>query len=273
MNNWLLIVVGVIFVVSIVVGAVRGFFKIGLSLLSSVLTLVIMIYLNPYVGDALIKYTPIDDMIEKKCVEVFMPEITPDILEGKDLSGTPLAKLDNDQLKNIGKVDLDRYGIAAQDLLDIIGEIPQDQQIQTVKKSILPDYFKEKLLENNNSAIYEELGVTTFPEYVAAYVSRMFINVLSFLVTSLLAIIIVKALMVAVDILGELPVIGLANHLGGAAVGVLLAVLLVWILFLVITVLYSTEIGTSCFEMIKESRLLTFLYDKNILLEKLMAFR
>lgn len=273
MDNWLLIIVGVIFLVSIVAGAVRGFFKIGLSLLSSVLTVVIMIYLNPYVGDALVTYTPIDDLIEEKCVEAFMPEITSDIFAGKDLSGTSLAELDSDQLQNIGEVDLDRYGITAQDILDIIGEIPQDQQIQKIKESIFPEFFKEKLLENNNSAIYEELGVTTFPEYAAAYISRMFINVLSFLVTFLMAIIIVKALMVAVDILGELPGVGLFNHLGGAAVGILLAVLLVWLLFLVITVLYSTEIGTSCFEMIKESSILTFLYEKNILLEKLMEFR
>ena len=273
MNNWLLIVVGVIFLVCIIVGAVRGFFKIGLSLLSSVLTLVLMMWLAPYVGDALAKYTPIDELIETKCVEVFMPEITPDILEGKDLSDTPLSKLDSEQLENIGEVDLDKYGITAQDLLKVLGEIPKDQQIQKIKDSILPEFFKDKLMENNNSAIYEELGVTTFPEYAAAYISRMVIRVLSFLVTSLLAIIIVKALMVAVDILGELPVIGLANHLGGAAVGVLLAVLAVWILFLVITLMYSSEIGASCFEMIKESKFLTFLYDKNILLEKLMAFR
>ena len=44
MNNWLLIVVGVIFLVGMVVGGIRGFFKIGLSLLSSVLTIIGEIY-------------------------------------------------------------------------------------------------------------------------------------------------------------------------------------------------------------------------------------
>lgn len=42
MNNWLLIVVGVIFLVGMVVGGIRGFFKIGLSLLSSVLTIILV---------------------------------------------------------------------------------------------------------------------------------------------------------------------------------------------------------------------------------------
>lgn len=273
MDNWLVIIVGVIFLVCIVVGAVRGFFKIGLSLLSSVLTVVIMLYLSPYVGDALTKFTPLDEMIEERCVQAFMPEISVDIFAGKDLSGTPLAELDEDQLQAIGELDLDRYGITAQDILGVIGEIPQDQQIQQIEESLLPDFLKDKLLENNNSTIYEMLGVSTFPEYVAAYISRMVVKVVSFLVTFLLAIIIVKALMVAVDILGELPGVGALNRFGGAMVGIFAALLIVWLMFLVITVLYSTEIGASCFEMIEQSKILTFLYEKNVLLTKLLAFK
>ena len=42
MENWLLIIVGVIFLVSIVAGAIRGFLKIGISLLSTVLTAALM---------------------------------------------------------------------------------------------------------------------------------------------------------------------------------------------------------------------------------------
>ena len=59
----------------------------------------------------------------------------------------------------------------------------------------------------------------SFPRYVAAYASHLVLNLLSFLVTFLLAIILVKALMFAVNIIGELPVLGLANHrveIGGA---------------------------------------------------------
>ena len=40
MDNWLLIIVAVIFIICIVVGYVRGFLKLGISLLSS----------NPYPG-------------------------------------------------------------------------------------------------------------------------------------------------------------------------------------------------------------------------------
>ncbi len=63
--------------------------------------------------------------------------------------------------------------------------------------------MKDQLIENNNSTIYGELGVKSFPRYVAAYASHLVLNLLSFLVTFLLAIILVKALMFAVKIIGN----------------------------------------------------------------------
>lgn len=272
MDNWLLIIVGVIFLIGVVSGYVRGFFKIGLSLLSTVLTLVIMVVLNPYVAQTLTKFTPIDDMIEEKCIEVFMPEITDEVLSGIDLTGTPLEGISASQLSDIGSLDWEKLGISVQDVVKAIGDIPKDMQIKQIEKSSLPSFMKNLLLENNNTEIYSELGVTTFTEYVAAYISRLVIKIISFLVTFLLAIIIVKALMVAVDIIGEIPVVGLLNHFAGGLFGVAGALLFVWLGFLVITVLYSTEAGKACFEMIDKSRILTFLYDKNILLQKLLKF-
>ncbi|PWJ50571.1 CvpA family protein [Faecalicatena contorta] len=272
MNNWLLIIVGVIFLIGIVVGYVRGFFKIGLSILSAVLTIVLMVILNPYVAQALIKYTPIDDMIEEKCIEAFIPKISEEDIAKIDLSGTPLEGLSAEQLADIGKLDWERLGITEKDVLKVLGEIPKDAQIKQIEDSGLPSFLKNIILENNNPAIYEELGVTSFTEYVAAYISRMVIKVVSFLVTFLLVIIIVNALMVAVDIIGELPGVGFLNHFAGGLAGIAGALLFVWIGFLVITMLYSTAAGKACFEMIDESRILTFLYNKNILLQKLLKF-
>lgn len=272
MDNWLLIIVGVIFLICIVVGFVRGFFRIGLSLLSTVLTIVLMIVLNPYVAQALTKYTPIDDMIETKCIEAFMPEISTEELAKVDLSGTPLAGLSDDQLADLNDLDWERLGITGKDVLKVIGEIPKDIQIKLIEESTLPTFMKNIILENNNSAIYSELSVTSFPEYVASYISRMVIKIISFLVTFLLAVIIVKALMAAVDIIGELPVVGLLNRFAGALLGVFIALVIVWLGFLILTLVYTSTVGKQCFDMIESSQILTFLYDKNILLQKLLKF-
>lgn len=272
MDNWLLMIVGVIFLAGTMIGGVRGLFRTVLSLLSAVITAALVVYLSPYVSDALVKYTPLDDVIEGKIVEAFMPEMSGELFEGKDLTGTPFAGMDPDTLENIGEEDLDLLGISAEDLLGMIGEIPRDQQIQLIENSQLPEFLKTLLQENNNSIVYEELGVTSFPQYVAGYITRAVMKILSFLVTFLFAIIIVRALMAAVDILGELPVIGALNHIGGAVVGFLIALLVVWLIFLVVTLLYSTEAGRNCFTMIGESRVLTVIYENNPILTKLLSF-
>lgn len=272
MDNWLLIIVGVVFLLSIVIGYIRGFFKIGLSLLSSILTVVLVICLSPYAAKALTKFTPVDEAIEEKCIETFMPELSADILAGKDLSGTPFAGLDTDQINNLADLDLESHGITVKDVLDIVGEIPKDKQIQEIENSALPAFLKDVLLENNNTTIYEELGVSTFVEYVASYIARMVVKILSFLVTFILAIILVKSLMVAVDIIGELPGVGFLNHLGGGIVGAFTALLIVWLGFLIITLIYTAPAGKAAFEMIEKSKILMLLYESNILLSKLISF-
>ena len=128
------------------------------------------------------------------------------------------------------------------------------------------------LVENNNSEIYDELGVSKFPNYVAEYISRMVIKILSFLVTFVLTFVIVRALMVAVDIIGELPMLGFLNHCGGGVLGLGVALVIVWLLFLVLTLIYSTDVGKQCFELIEKSPVLMGLYQMNPLLTKLLSF-
>ena len=155
----------------------------------------------------------------------------------------------------------------------MVGDLPKDTQIREIENSMLPQFLKDALLENNNTAIYEELDVTTFPEYVAAYISPMILNVVSFLVTFLIAIILVSALMYAVNIIGELPLLGAINHLAGGVLGIGLGCIIVWIAFLVLTLIYTTEIGTTCYAMVEQSAILTFLYNHNPLLIWLLGFR
>lgn len=201
-----------------------------------------------------------------------MPEISAEELSKVDLSGTPLAGLSGDDLANLKELDWEQLGITAEDVLKVVGEIPKDAQIKQIENSALPSFMKNIILENNNSEIYSELNVSSFPEYVASYISRMAIKIVSFLVTFLLAIIIVRALMAAVDIIGELPVVGLLNRFAGALAGIFVALLIVWIAFLILTLVYTTAVGKMCFDLIEDSAILTFLYDKNILLQKLLKF-
>ena len=66
--------------------------------------------------------------------------------------------------------------------------------------------------------------------------------------------------------------LGLANHIAGGALGLLLALVIVWIGFLIMTLAYTTEAGSACFEMVEKSSILRFLYETNPLLIRLLKF-
>ena len=65
--------------------------------------------------------------------------------------------------------------------------------------------------------MYRQLAVENFTDYVSGYIAYGIINGIAFIASFLLAIIIIKVIMYAVDILTELPVISLMNRLGGLA--------------------------------------------------------
>lgn len=267
--NWLLISVGILFLVCIIIGYVRGVLRIGISLLATIGSIVLVLILTPIVGNVIDKYSPVEDMVNSKCVEVFAGMIPVETLTSIDLSETSIADLDDDELANL---DVEEAGLTLDDISIILGEIPKDMQINAIEDSSFPTFLKNALLENNNTEVYEELGVTAFPQYIASYISKILINIIAFLVTFLLVTIIVRALIVAVDIISDLPVLGLATRVTGGLVGAGIALVIVWIFFLIITAACTTTFGKDCFVQIGNSAILRLLYENNYILKFLMSF-
>ena len=64
--NWLEISIGIVFLICIITGLVRGAIRIMVSLIATIVTFVIVFFATPYVSQAVEKYTPLDDMIKQK---------------------------------------------------------------------------------------------------------------------------------------------------------------------------------------------------------------
>lgn len=231
--NWLLIGVGIIFFICMVVGYAKGFIKIIVSFGTTIASIILVIFLTPYTSKAIVSLTPIDEMVKKKCVSMMTSE-------GVDV--------------DISKLPLDKI------------ELPRQKQMEILEKADIPEFLKRGLIENNNNEAYKQLGVSNFVDYIGAYVSDIIIKIISFLITFIVVTIFIRAIIFALDIIIALPVINGLNRIGGMLVGVLIAVVLVWVGFLIITLLYSSNVGKECFKYIEDSRLLTFLYEKNVIL-------
>lgn len=293
--NVLVMIVGGIIAIGAIVGFVKGAVKIAVSLGATILTLVVVYFATPYVSQAIYSFTPIGTMVEQQCVKTMMKAFTGEadtesgfteeqvkgILSAAGVSEKTLeaAGITVEDIVNGDVSDemLQQYGISpdifkghtAEETEQSImkAEVPKQMQIAAIEDADLPDIFKNLLLENNNSEVYQKLGVTTFAEYVSKYFAKLVIEIIAFLVTFLFATIVIRAIVFALDFVTALPVLGILNRLAGVLVGSTISLIIVGILFIVITLLYTTTVGKQAMQMIREDQVLSFLYDNNIIMK------
>lgn len=301
--NWLLICVSIIIGIGAIAGFAKGAVRIAVSLLATILTLVIVFFATPYVSKAIMSFTPLDDMIEEQCLKTIAGAVGGGVSSGTGLTEEQVraflegAGVAEEQLAAAGitvedivngKVsgaDLEQYGISShilegkghvdeevkQSILD--AEVPRQLQISAIEGADIPDVFKDLLLSNNNSEVYSSLGVTTFAEYLSKYLAKLIIGILAFLGTFLIVTIVVRAVVFALDIVSELPMLGILNRLAGVGVGVVISLIVVSFIFIIITLLYTTSVGKMLMGMINDNEFLSFLYNHNYVLKIATIFR
>lgn len=134
----------------------------------------------------------------------------------------------------------------------------------------LPETFKETILENNTAENYVAMQAKNFEEYVCRQITNVIINAIAFVVTLLLAIVALAIACFALNLLAKLPLLKQVNATTGLAAGILEGLLIVWILFVILTMFAGSEFGSKALAMIAENSLLDFLY-KNNLVSKFIA--
>lgn len=305
--NWLSMTVGAVFLICLIVGFMRGALKIIVSLAATLLTLVLVYFATPYVSDAIAEYTPLDDMIKSQVVSTMAnaaasqlgggeeaggmdADSVRKVLQAAGVSEETLAQygitIDDIVNGNISSEDLARFGISSDVLNGLRGEegtsmediitsaeIPRDVQIQAIEGADLPEIFKSLLTENNNSEMYSRLGAETFAEYVGDFLAKLILNILAFLCTFILVTIVVRAVIFALDIVSNLPVLGILNRIAGGIIGLGGALIIVWTAFIVITLLYVTSFGKEMYELVDTDLFLKTLYQYNPIMEIATMFR
>jgi uncharacterized membrane protein required for colicin V production len=124
----------------------------------------------------------------------------------------------------------------------------------------LPKSIKESLMEGKAE---QEANIKS---YITTHVTDIAVKSLAFIITFAVVFVALWVLSIALNIISKLPILNQLNKLAGLLVGGLQGVIIVWILFILVTVFSGTELGSSSFEQIENNMLLSFLYDKNILI-------
>ena len=141
-----------------------------------------------------------------------------------------------------------------------------ESQVETINSYSVPETLKSMLISNDTPEIYEKLLVSYFEDYVATYLSGLIVQILTFVVTILLIMIILKVTVLSLDFISNLPVLHFFNKLLGAFAGGAEGIFAVWLIFLILTTFVGGSLGQRFSNAVNENYILTMIYEVNPLL-------
>lgn len=228
--NWLLLITLAILGIGAVLGWRAGFVKSVFSLVSTIAVIIVTLLLSPIVTGMLKSSETVTDAVYNKLDELINLEFVSDDA-GEERN--PAEYVDGLSLpKSI--------------------------------KEILKDEIEE-VLEGKAEEWEEYTGdrMKQLEAYICEVLTGLILNTIGFVVTLLMTAAGMALLCFVLDVLSRLPVIHQINTFAGAAFGMLESLMLLWIIFVILTMLGSTEFGQKVLTLISENDFLSLLYDNN----------
>ena len=234
--------VAVVLLIAVIRGYVRGFLKTALSMIALVLPIILVMFLQPYVSAVLRNYTPLESVIASTVFTNMEGQLNT-VLSGASASGqeSPAAESSGAQM------------FSREQLAGIV--LTEEQQEQWMKLCAVPDLFRTSLQTDMVQT------ADSFAGSVSNYLAKTILNVLSFLLTFVLAFLLIRLLFVSIDIIGKVPVLHGINKALGAVLGLAEGLVVLWLLFLVLTVCLPSSWGAELMAAVNENPVLAFLYN------------
>ncbi|MFW6680330.1 CvpA family protein [Lacrimispora sp. AGF001] len=227
MENWLSVIAGVYLLGMVLYGHHRGFIRLVVSIFAMILSLTVVRVSLPAVTTYLKENTTLQQTVSQNIVKA--AGLAQEQSSGEEISDKPSAQ--RTMIENLN----------------------------------LPRTIKSALIENNNSEIYQMMGVQAFTDYVGNYLADTIINSAGFVLLFAAVYMASKLIIRWLDIIARLPIISGINKLAGAIAGGLEGLLFLWLACLLVTAFSGTEWGMMITRQIESSQWLSFLYSHNLL--------
>ncbi|MCI8466050.1 MAG: CvpA family protein [Lachnospiraceae bacterium] len=289
--NFVFLIAVMIIIVSIVAGASRGFLKSSLSLAALILSFVLVSVFHPFVT-GLLKNTGLDEWIAGKVDSAIEGKLqsmaTGELSEGAFTEENGMLTLKKDVTLPMDVTLPDGTVLAAGTTVPAGTKLPAGIGLEEIKKQVdtelsalqqselierlpLPASLRDSLMENNNTAIYERLGVESFTDYIGSFVAGICLNIVGYILTFLVIFLALHVAFMAFNVVDRIPIVHGINHFAGAVLGIFKGFLLLEILFLLLVPFSATEFGEGILAQINANGFLSALYHNNFLMKLLMG--
>lgn len=155
--------------------------------------------------------------------------------------------------------------------LDALSATRGSGQISAIETLTLPDGLKTMLIDNNNSVIYDLLGVNSLQEYIAGYIANIILNIVVSILVFVIIRVIIKIATGTLELAVKLPVVKQLNGLGGGILGFVWGVVVIWITMSFLTLFITAPFFNNLINAIDSSFLGSILYDNNVIMNVLLS--
>lgn len=222
--NWLCVIILAIPVLYIFHGFQKGMVRMAVSFLAIIVTLAAGFVLNPYMEEFLKQKTEIYSSIQGECKDYILDTVKAQMNE----------------------------------------EISQEEQKTVIEGLPLPDNLIKILSVKNDTDGNGNILAESFAEYLSNRVAQLAVGAISLFLTFLLVSIAMSLVGKALNTIVSFPVLSSLNRMGGAALGGVKGICIVWILFLVIAIFWNSGWARDIYDLIKENPITNYLYEKNM---------
>lgn len=234
--NWLLVAVALILIFCIYRGYRKGLLRMVYSMVSWVIMLAIVSVGTPYINDYLTYHTGIYETLAEHFEEKLQ-----------------------ESMREAGNNQID--GTAQSEM----------QQLEALGIS-LPETLLKNVVDYSADGVNEFMVQSGVYSNVAQNLAALAVKGIAALLAWLLAAVVVSIIAHILGIVSKIPVIRGVNKYLGLAAGAVYGILLIWSVFCITALCAGSEIGRMLIGMISESRILTLLYENNMVLMILFSF-
>ncbi len=227
--NWLLLGVLLIILIFMIRGFRKGFLRVLYSLVAIILLIGLVGYATPHVSAYLKGHTKIYTNISQRW---------------------------ENRIQDSAEGVVDSTARGQQEAIEAAG-------IQ------LPEVLEESIFGEGLDKIGETVESTGIYKQAGERMASVIVAVLAFLITLVLAILIVWLIGKVTDIVNKIPIIKGINRFFGIFAGAFQGFIVVWLLFLLLSIISATALGNLLISYIEECAFLKILYDHNVILEVL----
>lgn len=130
----------------------------------------------------------------------------------------------------------------------------------------LPEIVKNYIRSNDGVRNGQE-NLEMYSKQVVDYLTDMVMNGISYFITFMLAVLIIVISLALSNVIRGIPIVGGIDKAGGIVFGFVQSIVIIWFFMFIITLFSALDWGADMMKMVDDSRLLAFVYKKNIFLK------